>query len=86
MPRQMSPDEYRRRVSRLYAHGVENLFFWDSASQQRAHYTDSWSAMRRLGHADEIAEWKAAGGPPLEAPRMTLHRLGEWDLSYETPG
>ena len=42
--------------------------------------------MRRLGHADEIAEWKAAGGPPLEAPRMTLHRLGEWDLSYETPG
>ena len=86
MPRQMSPDEYRRRVYRLYAHGVENLFFWDSASQQRAHYTDSWSAMRRLGHVDEIAEWEASGGQPLEAPRMTLHRLGEWDLSYETPG
>ncbi len=86
MPRQMSPEEYRRRASRLYAYGVKNLFFWDSASQQRANYTDSWNAMRRLGHADEIAEWEAAGAPPLEAPRMTLRRLGEWDLSYETPG
>ena len=82
----MSPEVYRRRASRLYAHGVENLFFWDSASQQRAHYTDPWSAMRRLGHRDEIAQWEASGAPPLEAPRMTLHRLGEWDLSYETPG
>ena len=29
MPRQMSPEEFRRNASMLYGAGVENLFFWD---------------------------------------------------------
>ena len=71
--------------SEIYEAGVEDLFFWDGDTG-RANFRTSFSALRRLGHREEIASWAMAGEKPLSAPRVTLRRLGDWDLSYDTPG
>ena len=84
MPRQLSPEEYRARAQRLYAAGVEDLFFWDTNA--RNDYSPSWTALRRLGHREELDAWVAAGSEPLERPGTELKKLGDWDLSYDTPG
>ena len=76
MPRAMPPDAYRLRASALYGAGVEHFFFWDTFPS----YTPSWSALRRLGHREEIEAWIGAGQPPLVAPSVPLKRLGDWDL------
>ena len=83
-PRGISPEDYKRRAHRLYAAGVDNLYFWDC--YQRTNFDPSWSALRRLGHKEELADWYARGGPPVERPRRSLSRFGDWDLSYVTPG
>lgn len=84
MPRQIAPEDYRRRAHALYEAGVEYLFFWDG--YQRNNYDRSWSALRRLGHREEIAQWVRQGGPPLARPQNKLTQVGDWDLSYGTPG
>ena len=84
LPRQITPEDYRTRAHRLYQAGVENLFFWDC--YQRCDYSPSWTALRRLGHREEIADWVKTGSPPLERPNSRLQRLGDWDLGYGTPG
>ena len=87
MPRHLAPEEFRRRAGGLYRVGVPHLFFWDCAGPAgRANYRDMWSAIRRLGHREEIAAWQAAGEAELAAPTRALHLLGDWDLSYQTPG
>ena len=86
MPRQMGPEAYRRRAAALYQTGVESLFFWDSDTPNRVRYAENWNALRRLGHRDEIEAWKKAGEPSLTAPTMAIRKLGDWDLSYKTPG
>lgn len=84
MPRQIQPEDYRRRANALYQSGVENLFFWDC--YQRCDFSHSWSALRRLGHREELKAWADAGSPPLDRPGTILRKLGDWDLRYETPG
>jgi hypothetical protein len=87
MPRFLTPDEFRRRAGGLYNVGVEHLFFWDCAGPAgRANYSGMWSALRRLGHCDEIVAWKDNGEPSLSSTVTGLERLGDWDLSYQTPG
>lgn len=84
MPRVLSPDEYRKRAQALYAAGVPRLFFWDTNA--RNDFSPSWSVLRRLGHRKELAEWERSGSPAYEAPGVNLRRLGDWDLTYVTPG
>ena len=87
MPRQVPPEHLRRRASGLYRAGVQHLFFWDCAGGDgRANYSDMWSALRRLGHRDEIENWRTAGEPDLTSPRHELRSLGDWNLRYHTPG
>jgi len=86
LPRQMSPEDYRRKAAALYEVGVDYLFFWDSDASNRAHYGNDWSGLRRLGHRDEIEAWTRAGEPSLATPTLALRKLGDWDLSYVTPG
>ena len=87
MPRQVPPEHLRRRASGLYRAGVQHLFFWDCAGGDgRANYSDMWSALRRLGHRDEIENWHAAGEPDLTSPRHKLRSLGDWNVRYHTPG
>ena len=85
MPRQMSAEEYRRRLAPLYEAGVEHLYFWDGA-MGRAHNTGASHVMRRLGHKEEVAAWVEAGEPGLAAPQMWLRKLGDWDFAYVSPG
>jgi secreted protein with Ig-like and vWFA domain len=85
MPRQMSAEEYRRRVAPLYEAGVEHLFFWDGA-MGRSQHTGASHVMRRLGHKEEVADWVKGDQPSLAAPRMWLRNLGDWDFSYVSPG
>jgi hypothetical protein len=84
MPRRISPEEYRRRAHRLYEAGVENLFFWDTNA--RYDFSRSWDVLRRLGHRDEIEAWFRAGSPEMDRPGSRLRKLGDWDLTYVTPG
>ena len=87
MPRHMTPEEFRRRATTVYNAGAEHMFFWDCAGGSgRANYRDMWNALRRLGHRDEIDAWRASGESDLSNPRMNLSKLGDWDLSYVTPG
>ena len=87
MPRHMSPEAFRRKAASLYAQGVENLFFWDSAGPSgRANFSASWNALRRLGHRGEIAEWLRQGEPSLAPASVPLRRVGDYDLTYQTPG
>ena len=84
MPRQIAPEEYRRRLHALYEAGVENFFFWDC--YQRNDFSRSWSVLRRLGHRDEIRRWVRDGSAQIERPGSQLLKIGNWDLSYATPG
>ena len=91
LPRHNSPEAYRRRAAALYDAGIENLFFWDTDVQPRANPDDprhpgSWDALRRLGHRHELRTWSRAGQPDLTPPTMEVRRLGEWDMSYRSPG
>lgn len=84
MPRQLSPEEYRNRAHALYKAGSDRLFFWDTNA--RWDFGPSWSALRRLGHREELASWARSGSPPMERPGSALKKLGDWDLTYATPG
>ena len=87
MPRHMTPEDFRRRAATVYSAGAEHMFFWDCAGGSgRANYRDTWNALRRLGHRDEIDAWRSSGRSDLSNPRMDLRKLGDWDLSYVTPG
>ena len=87
MPRHMSPDEFRRRAATIYTAGAERMFFWDCAGGSgRANYRAMWSALRRLGHRDEIEAWRGASEPSLDHPVRELSMLADWDLAYQTPG
>ena len=84
MPRQLSPEEYRKRAHALYRAGSDHLFFWDTNA--RWDFGPGWTALRRLGHQEELAAWARAGAPRIELPGSTLKKLGDWDLTYATPG
>ena len=87
MPRHMAPEAFNRKAADLYALGVEQLFFWDSAgSSGRANYSAGWDALRRLGHREEIEEWVRQGEPELRSKIVPLLRVGDYDLTYQTPG
>lgn len=86
MPRDSSAESYRRRAAALYDVGIEHFFFWDCVQSSRITYASNWSALRRLGHRDEVRVWAESGKPSLATPKTELKRLGDWDLSYVTPG
>ncbi len=86
MPRRMSPEEYRERAHSLYAAGAKHLFTWDTNTCQRSDYSPAWQALRRLGHREEISQWVRSGSARIDRPGTRLHKLGDWDLSYDTPG
>ena len=52
----------------------------------RTNLRPMWSALKRLGHRDEIRAWVEAGEPALSSGIVPLTRLGDWDTAYETPG
>ena len=87
MPRSVPASDLRRRAHELYCEGVENFFAWDCVFQGgRARFDDYWDVLRRLGHRDEIEAWAAAGKPPVRSGTARLLSLGDWDMSYATPG
>ena len=87
MPRHMSPEAFRRKAASLYGQGVGNLFFWDSAGPSgRANFSASWNALRRLGQREEIEQWIRQGEPSLAPVSVPLRRVGDYDLTYQTPG
>ena len=87
MPRQLSPEAIRKRAAALYDAGVDHIFLWDAdVLQPRSNSAGSWNVFRRLGHREEIAAWHNAGEPGLDTPTMAIRNLGDWDMSYRTPG
>lgn len=87
LPRFMTGEAYRRKAGLLYEAGVKSLFFWDSAGGfGRADFSSAWSEVCRLGHRSEIADWRRNGEPAFTRPPEEITRLGDYDLSYQTPG
>ena len=86
LPRQMSAETYRRRAAGLYGIGAKRFAFWDCTPELRADGTSAWSALRRLGHRDEVLAWAGAGEPELGVGPVPVRKLAGWDLSYGTPG
>ena len=43
-------------------------------------------ALRRLGHGEEIEQWRQLGGPNLASASVPLHRVGDYDLTYQIRG
>ncbi len=84
MPRQLPAETCFARAHGIYESGVQHLFFWDC--NDRHDYSVSWDALRRLGHREEIAAWVQSGSPPFPRSASELTKLGDWDLSYATPG
>lgn len=84
MPRVMPPETYLRRANRIYDLGVDRLFFWDTNA--RYDFSPSWSTVRRLGHKAEVKRWADAGSRAVDRPGRKLLKLGDWDLTYATPG
>lgn len=68
----------------LYHAGVESFVFWD-CTPGRGHYTESWSALRRLGHKEELLAWAEGGRPDLSVARRPLTSPDGWGLAYATP-
>ncbi len=85
MPRQQSAEDFRRMADLVYRAGGEELFFWDS-NVGRSNFSTSYNALRSLGHKDDIRAWAEAGEPELGPRTVSLRKLGDWDLSYRTPG
>ncbi len=46
VPRQLSPEEYRRRAAQAVSSGCRELFFWDTNA--RYDFSRSWDGLRRL--------------------------------------
>ncbi len=87
MPRSMSPEDFRRRAATIYGAGIEHLFFWDCAGGEgRANYRPMWSAVRRLGHVDEVLAWRDAGEPELGWISSDLRSVGAWSTAYDDAG
>ena len=67
MPRQMSPEEFRRNASMLYGAGVENLFFWGlrgalqlQADVERAAASGPRGGGRGVEGVRRTGPWRAA--------------------------
>ena len=87
MPRHRPPEAVRRQAADIYGAGAKHLFFWDAAGGSgRANFGSMWNALRRLGHHEEISAWRMKGEPSLQPATSDLDVLGDWNLSYETPG
>ena len=87
MPRELSAEDYRRMAAMLYGAGVDHLFVWDCAGAWfRANHRAPWTALRRLGHRNEIEAWRRAGEPGLASPTVPLRTLGGWDMTAIAPG
>ncbi|MEZ5344962.1 MAG: family 10 glycosylhydrolase [Pyrinomonadaceae bacterium] len=85
MPRVMTPDEYMERADLFYKAGADYLYFWDT--YQRGDYSPAWTALRRLGHKEEIAAWAKGGAPKRkEPPKIKFLKSGNWDYRYASPG
>ena len=77
MPRGLSGSGYQELAQRLYALGIENLFFWDGLERVRK--------VLRLGHREEIVGRSRYPDDKIPAA-MRLKKLGRWELTTETPG
>ena len=59
-PRYIPPAEYARRAAEYYNAGADGLCFWDTYC--RVPRKSEWSAVRRLGHVDELADLTRRAG------------------------
>jgi len=75
-PRYMPPAEYPARALQYYQSGADGLCFWDTYC--RIPRAAEWSAIRRLGHVDELVDLRERAGsfrtvtPMLRAAGMSL--------------
>lgn len=82
LPRELPPTTYLKRAAALYGAGVDGLYCWDTFN--RCDYSDSWAALRRLGHRNELEAWAKAGSPGTISNRDAVRMLGIWNMAYDS--
>ena len=82
MPRQMSPEDYRKKASELYDKGVYGLSFWDCNSRHTK--LKQWSMITRLGHKDELKNFNDGTGKYFKI--LPLKKIGGYKVDKYTPG
>ena len=78
MPRQMPPEEFRRKALAYYEAGADGLFFWDTNARHDT--TSMWATVRRLGHMDELKAWAMEGKHGEEPRLIKLLKLGGYTM------
>ena len=81
MPREMEPEEIKRRALEIYSCGCEHIGLWDTYSRTRR--LAEWSMWRRIGHKDELADMSTGKGEYFS--RVRLLRLGDKNVRNYKP-
>ena len=81
LPRHMSVDQYRTRALDLYNSGADGISLWDTYS--RAVVKSTWSAARRLGHKDSLADMYLGEGELYRT--LFMLKVGVHDLNRFNP-
>lgn len=86
MPRQITPEDYLQRANALYAAGVQNLFFWDC--YQRNNFDPGGRPSGATVTLRNLPNGRSRAGPPVfETGRSwSMVKVGDWNLSFPTPG
>ena len=80
-------EEFRHRAATVYSAGVEHMFFWIVQGGQGAptvvicgtHCDGSDIGTRSMRGGRQVSQ-------TCRARAWNLRKLGDWDLSYVTPG
>lgn len=83
MPRQMPPEEFRKKALAYYEAGADGLFFWDTNARHDT--TSMWSTVRRLGHVNELRAWAKEEKHKEEPRTMKLLKLGGYTMQKYSP-
>ena len=81
LPRHMSVEEYRARALDIYNSGADGIALWDTYS--RAVVKSTWSAVRRLGHKETLADMDLGEGELYRT--LFMLKIGEHDLNRFNP-
>jgi hypothetical protein len=82
MPRQMSPEDYRKKAMELYEKGLYGLSFWDTNARHPK--LKQWSMITRLGHKDDLKNITDGNGTLYRV--IPLKKIGGYKVDKYTPG
>ena len=81
MPREMNPEEIKRRALEIYDCGCNHIALWDTESRTRR--LAEWTMWRRIGHKEELFEMPIGENEQFNTVRLL--RLGNKNVRSYKP-